>query len=390
VEVGKRLAEEVRKLPVDAEGRERAAREALAEKTAQIREAEREVDQKKKVALGQFDGRCPVADIQCPARARINEGRELSASALREAEGRRDLLKKQREKIFDAAEAASDVASDLRAKMKDLDRLRQRAVDMQPEARLAAKHLRKHPAPEPTAFDMAGMRRIHDEAVRAIADARARREQKEKLEAELRLVEEKIARASDDVAVSVSAQKVFRAAQRRIAERALDQIGASAGRMMRESGIDLSVAVRWEREGKNLARACEVCGTPFPSSAKVRECGGCGAERGQAVVQRLEFLLSNRSGAADDLAGVAIQLAAGSWLLRQRSSPWACAMLDEPLAACDRTNRRALAGQLIKLLGSGTWRQAVVVSHSPDVTDLYPGRIEIVVARDGTRKIIQT
>ena len=63
-------------------------------------------------------------------------------------------------------------------------------------------------------------------------------------------------------------------------------------------------------------------------------------------------------------------------------------MVDEPLGACDQTNRRALSLQLVKLLSAGAWRQALVISHNPDTVALYPGRIEVLVRRDGTRRIV--
>ena len=83
-------------------------------------------------------------------------------------------------------------------------------------------------------------------------------------------------------------------------------------------------------------------------------------------------------------------LSAGEWFLSSRTSPWATAMVDEPLGACDQTNRRALSLQLMKLLSAGAWRQALVISHNPDTVELYPGRIEVLVGRDGSRRIVTT
>lgn len=377
--------------PEDLQKRAKEAEEDFGNAAAEYADLDRDVKRKRSVSLGQFDGACPVLDgFSCPAKNEINADRAGSATALAEARRLRDEAQEEYDAAKEKVTALREQAAEERAKRKELDRLRERATELQPAAKAARKELKKNPKPDATSFDMIGMRRIHTEAVQAIADAGARTAQKEKLETELTVLTSALENASADVAVAVAARNVFRGTQRRVAERALDEIGARAGAMMTEAGIDLSVKIQWEREGKNLARACELCGSAFPTTAKVKECPTCGAERGMNVVQRLEFLLSNRSGAADDLAGVALQLAAGAWLLHARSSPWACAMLDEPLAACDRTNRRALAGQLIRLLGAGTWRQAFVISHSPDIIDLYPGRIEVVVARDGSRRIVQT
>lgn len=391
VELGTRLAAELEKIPADAVARWVAAQDALGPVAGRRAEAESAAARKKRVAAGKFDGACPVlSGFECPARAAINASRAEAAAGFEEARAALEAAAREHEEAKSVAEDASRDAMARRAKEQELERLRERARAQQPEAKAARKLLRKNPAPAETAFDMAGMQRIHAEAVQAIAEAQARREHRERLGSELAALERALESAAADVAVAVASRNVFRATQRRVAERALDEIGGRAGAMMRESGIDLSVAVRWEREGKNPARACELCGAAFPASAKVKACPDCGAERGMNVVQKLEFVLSARSGAADDLAGVALQLAAGDWLLRARSSPWACAMLDEPLAACDKTNRRALAGQLIRLLGTGSFRQSIIVSHSPDIVDLYPGRIEVVVARDGSRRIAQS
>jgi ABC-type taurine transport system ATPase subunit len=122
-------------------------------------------------------------------------------------------------------------------------------------------------------------------------------------------------------------------------------------------------------------------------SAKVKVCENCETERGLNIVHRLEFLLSDRSGAADDFGGIAMQLAAGSWLLRERQSPWATAAIDEPFAQMDKSVRKAAAKQLLSLLGSTSYRQVFVISHSEDTTMMYPGRIEIFVREDGMRTI---
>lgn len=88
----------------------------------------------------------------------------------------------------------------------------------------------------------------------------------------------------------------------------------------------------------------------------------------------------------DDLAGVASQLAVAEWLLERRVSPWGCMLLDEPLAACDRRNRAAMATALARLFRRPTGiRQALVISHSPDTLDAFPGRITVIAGERGSR-----
>jgi len=391
IALGKQVAAELEKFPKDVQERAAKVQAELGEKAGRYAELDKDVVRKKKVSLGQFDGACPVlSGFACPAKKEINADRGTSTTALEDARRVRDEAQQEYETAKQIAEGLLESAGEARAKTRELARIRERAEELQPDVKVARKHLKANPKPDPTAFDMAGLRRVHGEAVQAVSDAHAKHAQKDRLERELAHLDEAVEGAEQLAAIAISSRNVLRATQRRVAERALDQIGGRSGSMMHEAGIDLTVKVQWEREGKNYARACELCGAPFPASAKAKTCAECGAERGMNVVQKLEFILSNRSGAADDLAGVALQLAAGAWLLHARSSPWACAMLDEPLAACDKTNRRALAGQLIRLLGAGTWRQALVISHSPDIIDIYPGRIEVVVARDGSRRIVQT
>jgi hypothetical protein len=200
---------------------------------------------------------------------------------------------------------------------------------------------------------------------------------------------ERIAGLRAEIAVAREAAVIFGkgGAQRKVAEGALGEIEAVANERLRECGIDLSVGVRWSREGQGLARACEACGEAFPASARAKVCARCGAGRGQQVINRLELELSDRSGAAEDLVGVAVQLAASAWLRRGRGSTWGVALMDEPFSACDRHNRKALAGHLGAMVRGCEFEQALVISHAPDASDLFPGRIEVLVKSDGAREV---
>jgi len=388
VRAGKQATATLAGLPDGVDAAAASAREASIQAMAAAALARREVGERARVARGEFDGRCPVADIECPARARINADRSGAASVLARAREKHGALANKAAAAAEAAEELAALAGAKRDAEHTVERLRASAREMLPKVKAAQALLKHQPqAPALDALALASLEEEHARAVRAVADAEAARDHRARLESKLLKLNERVRWCESEMMAAAAAASVFRAAQRRIGERALAGIVDAANATMAGSGIDLSVAARWERSGKSAARACEVCGRAFPATLRVRECACCGAERGAAVVRRLDFELSDRSGAADGIAGVALQLAAGAWLLRKRQSPWATAMLDEPLAACDRTNRRALAGQLVRLLGAGTWRQAIVVSHSNDVVDMYPGRIEVVVGRDGARAI---
>ena len=60
--------------------------------------------------------------------------------------------------------------------------------------------------------------------------------------------------------------------------------------------------------------------------------------------------------------------------------------IDEPLAACDAPNRRALAKVLATMLGSSYgFKQSFIVSHSTDTVDMMPNRVEIIAENGGSR-----
>jgi ABC-type taurine transport system ATPase subunit len=99
--------------------------------------------------------------------------------------------------------------------------------------------------------------------------------------------------------------------------------------------------------------------------------------------------MSDKSGAYDDLAGIAMQLAAGAWLLDARDSPWSTCLADEPFAHTDASLRRGLARFFANAPGRSIFRQLFLIAHSNDAIDMLPHRIEIVVSKDGERRIVQ-
>jgi DNA repair exonuclease SbcCD ATPase subunit len=362
---------------------------ALAEETkasAETTALRRELEQKSKTAQGQFDGRCPIAAITCPAQALINADRARSAKAYAdvkaayEAAWRRQCERTaERERVDVERRAAHAVHERLAG-------LRQRSVAMKPRA-LAAQAL-------PMPVDGEVLRREAHEAARTaeelLATVRARetvaaridalRARREALRALLAEVEAQLATHREAGLILGKS-----GAQRRVAETALGEIEAGANRMLHESGIDLTVSVQWAREGKGLARACEACGQPYPESAKVKLCPRCTTPRGPLLVNRLGVELSRRSGAMEDLGGASLQLAASAWLREERASPWSVAFLDEPFGALDAALRRAFAAGLVRMLGESGFTQSFTVAHHPSVLDALPGRIEI----DGERSTAQ-
>ncbi len=354
-----------------------------------------EVRKRKKTALGQFDGACPVAPLECPIKDKINKNRGATTTALETA--RAALVKAEA-----ALETAQDKHRPLLEKARAFERMRDTLAEIKastqenaPSAKLAKEYLAKTDFVTAEDYEQAyeDRRRTGEAAMRealtAYGIAKNEASTREHKRTEIATLEKDIAKKHKIVSRHLKLRAIYRLAQRRVAERNLTFVEDEANFQLADSDIDLSVKARWEREADGPAKTCDDCGAAFPSSRKVKNCERCGALRGSHTVQKLDFVLSDRSGALNDLGGISMQLAAGAWLLGARHSPWTTALMDEPFAQCDAFNRRALASQLLKLLNRGVFRQALVISHSPETIDVWPHKITIIAHADGRRSIEQ-
>lgn len=350
---------------------------------ADVAQASRDVKSRRVIASGQFDGKCPIAEIACPAKDQINTGRDVAKKALDEAIERQRVVEEEwRASQVGLDSHAAIHASHLRADTR-LQSARKAALDLRVGAKAAAGRIRPCMRDLVAAENYANNRVV--EVERDLAGFKTRLATVERATAERsKLLDERVA-LDAQLAIAQAATKIFgkNGAQRRIAEAALSQIEATANDMLADAGIDLSVSIRWSREGKGLASVCETCGSAFPASARVKECARCREPRGPKLVQSLELVLSWRSGAAENMAGIFVQLAASAWLRSSRGSAWSTALLDEPTDALDRTHRLALMRATVGALSTCGFEQGFIVSHSRDVADSMPGRIEIV--SDGVR-----
>lgn len=381
---GKALAAELRAL-AGAQDRQATARAAVEQAATASRLLGADYEKKRVLASGRFDGCCPVDERACPVKGEINERATENARLAREA--------------HDLFAGASREEAGARARLAEADRdaSRQAKIAAQVDAmrEQARVLLERTKGSVGWAFDEAA----HAAARRILEECRTAYRTQVGLAAALRrdaaTVSEqqaKIDKAQNVLAASKEAEDVHRAAvhilgrqgaQRVIAEEALAEIEAGANAMLREAGIDLSVRVSWSREGSGLAKVCAECGTAFPPKAKA--CKRCGAERGHLQVERLDVGISDTSGAAEDLAGAALQLAAAAWLRRERGAALCTAFLDEPFGALDEANRRAFAAHLVALLrGASGFEQAFIVAHHPDVLDGLPGRILVTRTATGS------
>jgi len=355
-----------------------------------VGQAARDVRTKRTVALGQFDGTCPVAGIECPATDAINKKSAAGKRALETAQSSLAALEEKQGRYATewgrAAEAVA-VAERLRSR---LSALRDQVRALKSDYELARENDGAEDRSE----------RLEEQYTQACNRVMSLEGELSSMRASLNRATEAGERARkldldvEDLQVRMGVKRealvVFGklGAQKRVAESALKSIEDGANAMLRECGIDLSVEVQWSREGGGLARSCDACGHPFGTSAKVKQCERCGADRGPLLVNKLELVLSDRSGAAEDLVGASIQLSASAWLREDRGSAWSVALVDEPYGALDASNRKAFSTHLASMLaGRYGFVQAFVVSHSPDTVTQLPGRIEIL--NDGGRATVR-
>lgn len=378
----KAAADAVPAAPAEQEHAAAAAREREA--AASFRAASADEGAKRRLAQGQFDGRCPVAEIACPAAQQINAARARNASLYATAQERSAAERGAHEEAFREERRLDAALQASRRTGERLAVLRERERAMRPEAREA----RRAPPPADSgelARELeAATERQRQEAARCLAlEASVRR--LARLAAERETLSGKLVAAEAELGTLREASTLLGkgGAQRRVAEDALSAIEEGANDMLRSCGIDLTALVQWAREGKGLAKTCDACGHPFPDSARAKECSRCGAPRGPLLVNKLTIELSNRSGAAEDLAGTALQLSASAWLREDRCAAWSVALIDEPCGMLDQANRRAFTGGLTRMLGLGGFDQALVIAHHASVLDSLPGRIE--VTSDGAR-----
>ena len=333
---------------------------------------------------GDFDGACPVAGIACPAKEQINRGTA-------EARALKDRLTSEADRAGIAAGQSEQAVTRAEALLRERDDLERERTQLRPRAvALAGAPDALAALPEQasdTGARLEGAQQRLRTAFEAVARLKADRERLELLRAQQEGAAGQIAAEERATKLARTSVLVYRAAQRVVAESTMKTIEQGANRVLSESGIDLSVAVTWAREGNGPAKACDQCGAGFPVSAKVKVCGTCGSKRGKHTVEKLEIGSSNQSGANEDLAGIAIRLAVSAWLRQRRQAGWSMAAIDEPFGALDSSNKRALSQHLVAMLsgvGYG-WEQVLIVGHERALMDALPNRIELIGTREGTR-----
>jgi len=369
-----------------------AARSAQAEAGVLHNRAATDETEKRRLRVVGFDGKCPVASITCPATEEINARRTEAEARLQEATKQKAICDVAYETAMRAAQEAEQA---LRAGDQKIQAVREKRRAFE-QAQEQVDSLGPMP-PELLATETAEQldARVR-ELAREVEMYRASIARLARAKEETSTAEALAVNLAQEAAVFGQAARLLGrgegGAQREIALAALGAIEASTNASLAASGVDLTVALRWGTESSTeLATYCNACGTSFPSSKRVKSCARCGAARGPKLDEKLDFALSDRSGAADDLAGFHLQMAAASWLYGRRGVAWRVMAVDEPFGALDEVHRKAMGVHVAGLLRSKyAFEQAFVIAHDPASTDAMPARIRIIAGRDGSRVEVES
>ena len=362
-----------------------------AQVQAEIRVIQHDCQALSRWAVGNFNGKCPTFEIDCPAKNQINDACADGQAKIIDKAAQKQALIKSLEVLSREIDTTASVQYGIEHDRVELESCKRAAARLKE----AAIRLAKSPAIPSTVgaidIELNEARTAYANESAKLATFRRERENVVNIFATIDNLHAVIEKMKSALELSKEAVQVLgrEGAQRELGRRMMGEIEQSANAALVDCGIDLSVSVSWAREADGLAKHCNACGETFPSSERVKECPKCHEPRGPNVVNKLEITLSDQSGAADDLAGVAIQLAAMTWLRNTRQSPWGVVFLDEPFGALDRQNRQALAVHLGSMLGSRYGvTQAFVVAHDPSIMDALPGRVEVTAGVDGSSVVV--
>lgn len=366
-----------------------ARREALEEAAVAARDvyvkARDDHEERKALAGGNFDGECPVMCEACPAAASVNDVLKSNNTLIARAKKKADAARKALDVETTKQGALAREITEYKKLVREFKRLKEDATMRRPDAEYIAEHGEPDDDIETLrvkcqeAWSAEGVARAQltaaNEAVElAATEAKKRADVLTKLD-EIR----------SQISLRTKAMAVFKRAQRTIAETAIADIEADANALLSEAGIDLAIVVMWERPIKGLTAYCDKCGHGYGASQRAKVCPVCEAPRPPKRKEELDITPTDRSGAADDLGGIAFQLGVASWLRRKRQSPWSVAFIDEPFSACDPHNKVALATQLNALLNSRFgFEQAFITAHDRSVLDALPERFEITATATGS------
>lgn len=354
----------------------------LNAKTAILLKLKWEQGELGKLTAGRFDGKCPVSPgFVCPARTEIDDRKvenvrlwelktkdvresEVEVGVAREALGEEEREARRQERIRVRIEEMEKQVASRRSKVEDFATRGVLPLEDGPDGELPGE-----PEIPETTYTLK----------RDLEDARRSREDREKAASELPTARLALSRLSESLRAHRAALAVLgpEGARRRAVERSVSAIWSDASRRLRDAGVSLEVSADWGRETGSPAKNCPECGTAFGSSARIKSCPRCGATRGLAVKHEFRTRLSHRSGAADDMGGFALRLAAFSWKKAREGFDLSFGFFDEPAASMDRAHRRAMGTHLLRLVAGSELDQVLVISHDSGFLDACPRRIMV-------------
>jgi hypothetical protein len=328
-----------------------------------------------------FDGKCPVVCSDCPSSTWV-QSRSTTAEAVKVAAEAKQAAFDAYNRDADAHALAKQRHDERAALDKELTSLRATALALADDAEKGEQYQ----GVELETVATYELEEQFEQLTRDIASARFELETHDGNVKRAQSLDAAVLAKDHDLRIARDAASVTgkAGAQRAIQEIMLAEVEDQANASLAEAGVELTVNVVWEHETKGLASRCSTCGTQFPTSQKVKVCGCCGAARGPEVQQKLAIQLSNESGAAEDLAGIAMGIAASNWLRAHRGVRWAAVFIDEPFGKLDPHNRQALGAHIASML-SRSFSQALVVAHELATLLAMPGRILIKGGPNGSR-----
>jgi DNA repair exonuclease SbcCD ATPase subunit len=342
------------------------------QRSNQIAVLNRDLALARRACKGEFDGKCPVNGSTCPVRDKIN-------AANGEAVTRRDQLTSKCDEAMRVRDKLETTINEIKVQIRSYDEVVTRISTLKSKAEEIRVSNMK--AVNPDVLSAYNDARNELESLNmALKDATTHTEQAMAMASKMTEAMDVIANSDKALKITQAARYIFskQGAQRRIAERVMRRIEMRGNETLRENGIELAFHLAWSRLGKGLATYCRSCGASFPKSERVKMCS-CGTARGPLVIDKSEVILSDQSGAANDIVGGVIRLETSAWYRETRGSMWNVTFIDEPYGAVDQYNRHAFSKLLRSMLSNRLGiEQAFVTAHNPEMLTELPGTIRLI------------